>query len=191
MIERRKFLFSIVGVLAAAACSSGEQPLQGRAAAPEPEGPYMLGAGDKLRVTVFGEETLTGQYTVTGAGDLSFPLIGNLPAAGRSVEQVQETIRERLAAGYLKDPRVSAEILEYRPYFILGEVNRPGQYPYSIGLTVEQAVAAAGGFTYRANPKRVFIKRALDTSERLANLRRTPSLAVRPGDTIRVAERFF
>lgn len=151
----------------------------------------MLGAGDKLRVTVFGEETLTGQYTVTGAGDLSFPLIGNLPAAGRSVEQVQETIRERLAAGYLKDPRVSAEILEYRPYFILGEVNRPGQYPYSIGLTVEQAVAAAGGFTYRANPKRVFIKRALDTSERLANLRRTPSLAVRPGDTIRVAERFF
>jgi len=174
-----------------AACSADAGLAEGQPPAAEADGPYRLGSGDKLRIIVFGEQTLTGEYTITGAGELSFPLVGNIPAAGQTVQELQEAIRSRLAAGYLKDPRVSAEILDYRPYFILGEVNRPGQYPYSIGLTVEQAVAAAGGFTYRAKRNRIFIKRAMETSERLVNLKRTPSFPIRPGDTIRVAERFF
>ena len=86
---------------------------------------------------------------------------------------------------------MSAEIITYRPFYILGEVARPGQYDFAVGLTVEQAVAAAGGFTYRANSRKVFLKRATDTREMLVDLRETPSFPVRPGDTIRVAERFF
>ena len=153
--------------------------------------PYELGAGDRLRITVYGEETLTGEYRVAGNGSLSFPLIGNVEAQGRTVEQLQSSLTEQLAAGYLADPRVSAEVLDYRPYYILGEVNRPGQYPFAYGLTIEQAVAAAGGFTYRANDDRIFLKRALDTQEKVVDLDKTPAFRVLPGDTIRVGERFF
>ncbi len=152
---------------------------------------YTLGPGDRLRITVYGEETLTGEYGITGAGDVSFPLIGNVKAAGRSVEDLQQELTTRLGSGYIADPRVSAEIITYRPYYILGEVGRPGQYDFAVGLTIEQAVAAAGGFTYRANSRRVFLKRATETRERLVDLRETPSFPVRPGDTIRVGERFF
>lgn len=152
---------------------------------------YTLGPGDRLRITVYGEETLTGEYGITAAGDVSFPLIGNVKAAGRSVEDLQQELTTRLGSGYIADPRVSAEIINYRPYYILGEVSRPGQYDFAVGLTIEQAVAAAGGFTYRANARRVFLKRATETRERLVDLRETPSFPVRPGDTIRVSERFF
>ncbi|WP_232725756.1 polysaccharide biosynthesis/export family protein [Qipengyuania seohaensis] len=152
---------------------------------------YPLGTGDKLRVTVFGEDTLSGEYTVTGDGDISFPLIGNVPASGRSIEELQATLTAMLDNGYVNDPRVSAEVLEYRPYYILGEVNRPGEYPYSVGLTVEQAVATAGGYTYRANDERVFLKRSDDTQEKLVDLERSPAFRLRPGDTVRVGERYF
>ena len=144
-----------------------------------------------MRITVFGEPTLSGEYTVAASGDLSFPLMGNVPAAGRTVVEVQESIRAGLSQGYIRDPRISIEIIDYRPFFVLGEVNRPGQYPYSIGLTAAQAIAAAGGFTYRANRRRIYIKRALETAERLVDGRRASSVRIRPGDTIRVAERFF
>jgi polysaccharide export outer membrane protein len=190
-MERREFLLGAAALLVASCASSAPAPPLLSAEPGRADDPYALGAGDKLRIIVFGEQTLTGEYTVTGAGQLSFPLIGNVPAVGRTVEQLQDDLRARLAAGYLRDPRVSAEIIDYRPYFILGEVTKPGQYQFSIGLTIEQAVAAAGGFTYRANTRRIFVKRALETAERLVDVRSTPSLLVRPGDTIRVAERFF
>lgn len=189
MITRLHALFSALLLLTLAACASGgDLP---RASAVDAAAPYTLGPGDKLRITVYGEETLTGEYGVTGAGDVSFPLIGNIPVAGRSVEDLQAELITRLGSGYLADPRVSAEIIDYRPYYILGEVTRPGQYDFAVGLTIEQAVAAAGGFTYRANSKRVFLKRATETQESIVDLRETPSFAVRPGDTIRVGERFF
>ncbi|MFB0613903.1 polysaccharide biosynthesis/export family protein [Aurantiacibacter poecillastricola] len=180
---------ALVGSLVVTSCSS--TPDVPYATAIETQAPYTLGPGDKLRITVFGEETLTGEYRVTGDGQVSFPLIGNVPADGRTVEDLQQDLQARLANGYLSDPRVSTEVLDYRPYYILGEVNRPGQYTYSVGLTIEQAVAAAGGFTYRANDERIYLKRAMDTQERLVDLDRMPSFAVRPGDTIRVGERFF
>jgi len=186
---RRNMLAMIGLAFASAACGSHRD----MALAPPASGdePYLLGPGDKVRVTVFGQPTLTGEYTVTGAGDIAFPLVGNVPARGGTVEKFQEVLRARLAAGYLDDPRVSAEIIDYRPYYILGEVTTPGKYPFSIGLTLEQAVAAAGGFTYRANTHMIYVKRALSTQEWLVDLRKQAAYPVRPGDTIRIGERFF
>lgn len=152
---------------------------------------YPLGPGDKVRITVYGEQELTGPYNITSAGDISFPLIGNVHAAGQSTVALQETIRAKLAAGYILDPRVSAEVLDYRPFYILGEVSKPGQYPYSNGMTIQQAVATAGGFTYRANIRKIFIKHTHDSAETVVSLRKSDPIAVAPGDTIRVAERFF
>jgi polysaccharide export outer membrane protein len=191
MISRFPVVLAALLFMLLAACSQGGglPPISARAA--DTAGPYTLGPGDKLRITVFGEETLTGEYGITGAGDVSFPLVGNIKAAGRTIEDLQTELTTKLGAGYLEDPRVSAEIITYRPYYILGEVSRPGQYDFAVGLTLEQAVAAAGGFTYRANSRRLFIKRATETRERLVDLRETPSFQVRPGDTIRVGERFF
>jgi protein involved in polysaccharide export with SLBB domain len=153
--------------------------------------PYTLAAGDRLRIIVYGEETLTGEYRVTGEGNVSFPLIGNIKVDGRTVEDLQADLTRRLGNGYLADPRVSAEIIDFRPYYILGEVTRPGEYQYSVGLTMQQAIAAAGGFTYRAKNNRVFLKRATETRETLVDLKKNPAFLVRPGDTIRIGERFF
>jgi len=151
---------------------------------------YILGTGDKIRINVFGEPKLDGEYVVSSTGIVSFPLIGNVRATGQTVEALQENIRSQLAAGYLKDPRVSAEVLNYRPFYILGEINKPGEYPFVNGITVQQAVAMAGGFSYRANTRRVFIKRALDTSERPVQIK-GKAVMLMPGDTVRVGERFF
>ena len=149
-----------------------------------------MGAGDRLRITVFGETTLTGEYQVTDDGSVAFPLVGNIPASQGSLVALRDAIQARLAAGYVKDPRVSVEVLTYRPYYILGEVNKPGQYPFVVGLRLDQAIAAAGGFTYRANSRRVFLRRADDTGERTVELRGR-SVTVLPGDTLRIGERYF
>jgi polysaccharide export outer membrane protein len=191
MMMRLPAILAALMFLALTACGGGGYGDAPRARVAETAAPYTLGPGDKLRITVFGEETLTGEYGVTGAGEVSFPLIGNIPAAGRTVEDLQTELAAKLGNGFLADPRVSAEIINYRPYYILGEVARPGQYDFAVGLTIEQAVAAAGGFTYRANSRKVFLKRATETRERLVDLRESPSFPVRPGDTIRIGERFF
>jgi len=189
MISRLTAFLLACLALVTAACGggSGLPPAQPVAA----NAPYTLAAGDRLRITVYGEETLTGEYRVTGEGNISFPLIGNIKADGRTVEDLQSDLTQKLGSGYLADPRVSAEIIDFRPYYILGEVTRPGEYQYSVGLTIEQAIAAAGGFTYRAKNNRVFLKRATETRESLVDLRENPAFLVRPGDTIRVGERFF
>jgi protein involved in polysaccharide export with SLBB domain len=152
-------------------------------------GDYVLGPGDKVRVIVFGEEGLSGEFVVGGAGKVSFPLIGDVAASGLPVQAFQAALETGLKQGYLKSPRVSVEVLTYRPYYILGEVNKPGEYPYSNSLNVLNAVATAGGFTYRAQTKRVYIRRASETAERAYTL--TSDVPVAPGDTIRVTERFF
>jgi polysaccharide export outer membrane protein len=151
---------------------------------------YRLAPGDKLRITVFNEPTLTGEYSVTSEGTISFPLIGNIPARNTTLTEFQDALRRRLADGYLNDPRVAVEPVAYRPYYILGEVNRPGEYPYSVGLKIEQAVAAAGGYTYRANRRKAFLRRTDDQDERHVDVRKQAVL-VSPGDTIRIGERYF
>jgi polysaccharide biosynthesis/export protein len=151
---------------------------------------YRLGAGDRVRVTVFNEPSLTGEYNIAPGGALAFPLIGVVAAGGRTIDAVQQDLAGRLGEGYVNDPRVSVEVLTYRPFYILGEVNRPGEYPYASGMTVEQAIARAGGFTYRANEKTVFLRRQTGPGESAVPLRAT-QVGVMPGDTIRVGERYF
>lgn len=150
---------------------------------------YHLGADDKVRVITFGEESLSGEFLISGSGKVAMPLIGEVQAAGLTVSEFQQKLESALKEGYLKDPRVSVEVLTYRPFYILGEVQKPGEYPYTNGLTVLNAVATANGFTYRANTKKVFIKRADSTAEEKYPLNsQTP---VAPGDTIRISERYF
>lgn len=150
---------------------------------------YRLGSGDKIRVITFGEEALTGEFQVSGAGKVSLPLVGELEASGLTAREFQNSVETALKDGYLKEPRVSVEILNYRPFYILGEVTKPGEYPYTNGLTVLNAVATANGFTYRANKGRVFIKRADGEKEEAYPLTSTTKVA--PGDTIRIGERLF
>jgi protein involved in polysaccharide export with SLBB domain len=157
--------------------------------APPANNAYILGVGDKIRIVVFEEPSLSGPFSVAANGDIAFPLIGPVKAAGLAPEQLESAIAGLLNNGYLKDSRVNVEVLTFRPYYILGEVTKPGEYPYSSGLTVLNAVATAGGFSYRANQKRVFIKRIQDNTEHLESL--TPSVMLYPGDTIRITERYF
>jgi protein involved in polysaccharide export with SLBB domain len=150
---------------------------------------YVLGAGDKLRIIVFGEDNLTGEFVVAGNGGISFPLIGEIHAAGRTLADLRSDIERSLRGDYLKDPRVSAEVLTFRPYYILGEVAKPGEYPYRSRITVMNAIATAGGFTYRANHKYIFVKKANETTEHKVPL--TDETQIGPGDTARVSERYF
>ena len=150
---------------------------------------YRLDAGDRLRLTVYGEEDLSGDFAVDGTGHVSLPLIGEVMVKDMTVREFQVAVDKALRDGYLKDPRISAEVTAYRPFYILGEVKRPGTYPYQNGLTVLNAVATAEGFTYRANERFVFIRR--DGAENEQKYSLTSGTPVRPGDTIRISERFF
>ncbi|WP_395942759.1 polysaccharide biosynthesis/export family protein [Brevundimonas sp.] len=150
---------------------------------------YRLGTADKVRVNVFGEEALTGEFIVGGSGRISMPLIGEVQASGLTITEFQAEIAAALQKGYINEPRVSAEVLNYRPFYILGEVKKPGEYPYTNNLSVLNAVATAEGFTYRANTRQVYIKRADGDSEQAYPL--TTATQVAPGDTIRIGERFF
>ncbi len=149
---------------------------------------YRLGPGDQLRITVFNEAELTGQYVVGSQGTISYPLVGTVQASGLTLAEFSQALQEALGA-YIRQPNVSVEVANYRPFFILGEVQRPGTYPYSANLTVLNAVATAGGFTYRANQGRVYIRHANEAQERVYEL--TIATPVLPGDTIRIGERLF
>jgi polysaccharide export outer membrane protein len=150
---------------------------------------YRLGSGDKIRLIVFGESDLSGEFTISGDGMVSLPLIKEVRAAGLTATQLQANVEGAFKEGYLRDPRVSIEVLSFRPFYILGEVNRPGEYPYSNGITVVNAVALASGYTYRANQKKVFIRHAGAMAEEEIPL--TSTTMVAPGDTVRIAERYF
>ena len=150
---------------------------------------YKLGIADKVRIIVFNEESLSGEFTVSDSGTLSLPLIGDVKATGRTPREVIRDIEAKLADGYLREPRVSMDVLTYRPFYIMGEVTKPGEYPYSNGLTALNAVARDEGFTYRANKRKVFIKRFGETTEQQYKL--DPSVVVYPGDTVRIGERYF
>lgn len=180
----KRLLFG-AGVWALAALMFLAGAASGRA---ESDG-YRLGPGDQIRVTVFGQEDLSGEFAVTGSGVISLPLIGDVNAGSRTVGEVEKAVVDALKPDYLVNPRVSVEVLNFRPFFIIGEVNSPGSYPYQHGMTVVNAVALAGGYTYRASKNKVLIKRTnTDSSkEKPAN----ENTMVLPGDVIRVPERFF
>jgi polysaccharide export outer membrane protein len=154
-----------------------------------PDMDYQLGSGDKIRVSVFGQKDLDGEYVVDGTGRVQLPLIGQIDAAGLTVAAFQREVTAKLANGYLVNPSVSIEVVTYRPFYIIGEVNKPGEYPYVSGMSVLNAVALAGGYTFRANDSEVYIRRKGATKEKEFPADETTKID--PGDIIRVPERFF
>jgi polysaccharide biosynthesis/export protein len=162
------------------------------AAAPTPvayDAAYRLDAGDKLRVVVYGQEGLTNSYAIDAGGSITMPLIGSVPARGRTPAALASEISAKLRNGYIREPSVAVEIESYRPFFILGEVAAPGQYPYVPNMSVESAVAIAGGFSPRALRDRV----TLTHSDGSGSMRVVVPLgtAISPGDTVLVGERWF
>jgi polysaccharide export outer membrane protein len=159
------------------------------AAAPVPDPRYTLDSGDKLRVVVFGQDGLTNTYIVGADGNVNMPLIGNVPARGTTTPELASAITARLKNGYVREPHVSVEVEVNRPFFILGEVTTPGQYPYVPNMTAETAIAIAGGFSPRADKRQVQLSRT--ASGQMIKGDVPLSYPVRPGDTIMVKERWF
>lgn len=150
---------------------------------------YRLGPGDRLKVTVFGHPQESGEFEIDGSGNLAYPLLGRVPARGKTLPDLQEFIRVELDKRFIVDPRVSIEVLNYRPFYIYGEVNRAGSYPFVSGLTIRRAVAIAGGFTRRARrePVRLIRERANGVEKISSEL----DVPVLPGDIIEVRRRLF
>lgn len=186
----RKIGALFLGIAALSACASSNVPLA-QANAPGYNAPeiYVLGSGDRIKITVYEEPDLSGDFIIDDRGQLSMPVIDEVNAAGLTIAEVRTLVREAFSRTLLVNPKVSAEISEYKPYFIFGEIASPGRYPSYPDLSVYNAIASAGGLTYRANRKFVFIKHADREDELKYELK--PGLAVLPGDTIRVGERFF
>lgn len=151
--------------------------------------PYTLASGDRVRVLVYGQDALSNSFSVDGSGQISVPLIGPLHAAGLSDRGLERAIEEKLRNGFLREPKVSVEVEAFRPFFVLGEVTASGQYPFINGMTVQNAIAVAGGFTPRALQSGASITRIIDGRAYSAQVPITQP--VRPGDTITIRERFF
>lgn len=187
---RIHFPIAILGVMLAAfaAATPHAQAQEQRLARLETLQPsipqYILGSGDKVRVTVYGEDDLSGEYAVDGNGYISLPLIGDVRAAGLSAPALQMAIANAYGNGYVNEPRVSVEVTTYRPFTIIGQVQRPGQYSYVNGMNVVNAVAMAGGYTPQAEESSVYIRHEGDTKQTRVDA--DQNVQVRPGDTVYV-----
>jgi len=148
-----------------------------------------LAAGDKIRVTVYGEDRISGEYQIDPDGLISLPLAGTIRAAGLTKPALETALADKLAGKYLKNPKVTVDVVNFRPFYVLGEVQKPGEYPYRSGLNVLSAIAIAGGTTYRANASKVYIQRFGSTD--LIEFDQSPMTSVMPGDVVRVPERYF
>jgi polysaccharide biosynthesis/export protein len=187
MKQRSALVLVLAATMLAAGCSSYRPaPAAFHEALTEP---YIIDAGDRLRVTVFEQDGLTNSYAVNQSGYLAFPLIGQVAARGYTVQQVEAQIATQLRNGYLRNPDVSVEIERYRPVYVMGEVGAAGQYAYTPGMTAQKAIATAGGYTPRANQASVDITR--DINGNVMTGRVATSDPVLPGDTIYVRERLF
>lgn len=186
---------AIVATATLAACVAPQPPapevsaLQSSTPRPVVNAPYRLASGDRLRVIVFGQNDLTNSYSVDGSGAVSMPLIGRVKAQGLTTAELERAVAARYRAGYLREPSVSIEVEDFRPFFILGAVAAPGQYPFVNGLTVQQAVAVAGGFTAAVPAASAAITRAVDG--RATTFAAPLDFPVRPGDTISVGGGLF
>ena len=187
---RRRGLF--LAMLVLAACDSDSTPIVPMAAAGggSPGDSNKLGPNDRLRITVFGQPTLTGEYTLDGNGVLAFPLIGNVPANGSTTSELQQKIAAKLNPEYLINPSVSAEIVNRRPFYVVGEVQKPGNYPYVTDMTAVNAIAMAGGFTRRARKNDFYIRR-LDKNGKMVRIEANAGTVLQAGDTLEVRERVF
>jgi protein involved in polysaccharide export with SLBB domain len=151
---------------------------------------YRLGVGDKFRLNVFSEPTLSGEeFSVNSDGEASLPLIGPVRVLGMTAGEAEAAVTQRYAAGFVNNPRLNIDITGFRPFYILGEVNKPGEYPFAADMTVLNAVARAGGFTFRADQRRLFVRHSGEGGE--VELPLAANTPVLPGDTVRILERVF
>ena len=182
---------SVLGLSACSVGTSTPSDVVGSAEAPAslPTPEYKLGPGDRLRIIVFRHEDLSGEFQLDGTGKFAMPLVGTIDANGRSTRDLEQEIQKAYQDGqYLIEPQVSVAVTNFRPFYITGEVNRPGSYEYVDGMTVDQAISLAGGFGYRAAQDEVVIKRGgSDAKGAIVS----GSQRVSPGDIIQVPERFF
>ena len=187
-LRRRGLLLAFV----LAACDSDSTPIVPMAAAGggSPGDSNKLGPNDRLKITVFGQPTLTGEYALDGNGVLAFPLIGNVPANGSTTSELQQKIAAKLSPDYMVNPNVSAEIVTRRPFYVIGEVQKPGNYPYVSDMTAVNAIAMAGGFTRRARKNDFYIRR-LDKDGKVVRIEANAGTALQAGDTLEVRERLF
>lgn len=183
-----KVLLALLMIITLSACAMTPRLAYDYAASDASE-PYTLAGGDRLRIIVFGQDSLSNSYAVDGAGRIAMPLIGTLDAQGRTTLQLARQIEDRLRGGYLREPRVSVEVEQYRPFFVLGEVNASGQFPYVNNMSVQNAVAIAGGYAPRANRNYAELSRA--TPEGIVTVAVPVTALVKPGDTIVIKERYF
>jgi protein involved in polysaccharide export with SLBB domain len=153
------------------------------------ESDYKLGPNEHMRIIVYGQPNLTGEYVLDGNGTLSFPLIGNVPANGMTPAELQHAIAAKLDPEYLRDPSVSVEVATRRPFYVVGEVQKPGSYPFVTDMTVLNAIATAGGQTYRANMASFYVKRV--ENGHVVRVAATQETHLKPGDTVMVRERYF
>ena len=179
-------------MFALAACDGDSTPIVPMAAAGggSPGDSNKLGPNDRLRITVFGQPTLTGEYTLDGNGVLAFPLIGNVPANGVTTSQLQQAIAAKLKPDYMVNPNVSAEVITRRPFYVIGEVQKPGNYAYVSDMTAVNAIAMAGGFTRRARKNDFYIRR-LDKDGKVVRIEANAGTVLQAGDTLEVRERLF
>ncbi|HEY2034912.1 MAG TPA: polysaccharide biosynthesis/export family protein [Rhizomicrobium sp.] len=188
-----RHLAAAAAVTLAVAASIGDaraqQSIQPASYQPSIAQTYKLGTGDKLRVIVYGEDDLGGTFDVDGNGYISLPLIGQVKVSGLSASDVERAATAKFADGYLKEPRVNVEVTQYRPFYVLGEVNRPGSYPYTDGMSVQNAVADAGGFTQKAVESGVYVRHAGETKE--VYVPADGVAQVYPGDVVRVQSSAF
>ncbi len=190
-----RILAMIVVVSGLTACDtiSEELPLQpgivGAPTAGQQAVTYRLSVGDRIAVKVFGQADLSGEFEIDGGGQIAYPLLGQVMAVGHSVDELRALIADDLNRDFVVNPRVSVEVLNFRPFFILGQVNSSGSYPYVNGLNVRQAIAVAGGFTRRAKQSEVILVRESENGPR--RFRATLNALVLPGDTIEIERRLF
>jgi polysaccharide export outer membrane protein len=180
-----------------AGCSAYSQPgpvdpQLARAAAPTAmrgASTYVLGPGDRLRIKAYDDANLTGEYEVNSSGYISFPLAGQVKAAGSTTRQLEQTLVSHLKGKFAQDPKINVELATYASFYIHGEVKKAGVYPYQPGLTVADAIATAGGLTYRANENTIYLQHAGARAQRIVTI--DEPVRVYPGDNIRVSERMF
>jgi polysaccharide export outer membrane protein len=172
------------------------RPSQGQAAvplraayAPEQDRPYLLGTGDKVRVIVYGEDDLSGEFQVDENGNISVPMIGETRAAGLTGSALEQAIQAKFADGYLNDPRVSVQVTQYRPFYIIGQINKPGEYSYVNDMTAPNAIALAGGYTDHADDADIYVRHYGETRE--AEVPADATTHILPGDVIRVTKSNF
>ena len=198
MVHLRVVVLCLFQALILAGCSasgqiaSPEVPGANQFASAPPSrqaGPYVLGPGDKIRLKVYGDADVNGDYEVNSAGNVSIPLIGQVKAAGLTTSQLERALFSRMKGKIANDPKINVEMATYAPFYIYGEVKKAGVYPFQPGITVGDAIATAGGLTYRADEGKVLLQRA--GSRAAVAVPVDGAVRVYPGDNLRVAERFF